>query len=204
MTAVAHKRFYTEEEYLERENAAPDKSEYHNGEIFPMSGALYAHSKIKDNISGFCRSIFTDGRCAALTSDVRVYIRTCGLYTYPDALIVCGKPLFHRSDMRNLTNPQAIFEVLSESTRAYDTGAKFKMYRGLESLREYILVEQTHACVQVHTKQPDGRWLMGEFEGMEATVRLEAVGIDLPMAEIYRFVEFEPAPSIQRPDADEA
>ncbi|MBA2760692.1 MAG: hypothetical protein H0U39_01785, partial [Segetibacter sp.] len=60
MSAIPKKK-YTVEEYLQMELTAPYKSEYYNGEIFPMgeiegdtpeamAGALPSHNRILSNI----------------------------------------------------------------------------------------------------------------------------------------------------------
>ena len=91
-----------------------------------------------------------------------------------------------------LTNPILLVEVLSPTTEAYDRGAKFAQYRRLESLREYVLVSQTEARVEVFTRG-DGRWTFFEAIGMDAECPLPSLGIALPLAEVYERVVFAPA-----------
>ena len=88
---------------------------------------------------------------------MRVRVATTGLYTYPDVTIVCGQ---REIEDDTLLNPHVIFEVLSDSTEAYDRGDKFEHYRTLPSFKEYVLVSQHKVHVDHFVKQPDGSWLM--------------------------------------------
>jgi Uma2 family endonuclease len=94
------------------------------------------------------------------------------LFTYPDVVVACGE-LKYRDERRDtLLNPLVLFEVLSESTEAYDRGRKFEHYRSLASLAEYILVAQDKPHVEQFVRQPSGRWLLGEQSGLEDALTL--------------------------------
>jgi Uma2 family endonuclease len=64
------------------------------------------------------------------------------------------------------------------------------MYRSIPSFSEYLLVEQNEPFVERYSKQAQG-WLLSDFSGLELSISLDSVSIDLPMAEIYRGVVFE-------------
>lgn len=73
---------------------------------------------------------------------MRVHIPATGLFTYPDVIVVCGKPLLKEDGyLDTLLNPTLIVEVLSPSTASYDRGQTFEHYRSLDSFQEYLLVE---------------------------------------------------------------
>ena len=65
------------------------------------------------------------------------------LYTYPDILIVCDQPKLSDEYFDTLLNPAVIIEILSLSTANYDRGTKFDLYREIESLKEYNLLDST-------------------------------------------------------------
>ena len=92
-----------------------------------------------------------------------------------------------------ILNPALIIEVLSDSTEAYDRGAKFRSYKGVASLREYVLVSQHAAIIETLLRQPDGTWSHDMADGMDATARLRSLGVDLPLSEVYRDVPLPPA-----------
>ena len=88
---------------------------------------------------------------------MRVLVDATGLYTYPDVVVVCGEPEFLDREVDTLLNPTVLFEVLSESTEAYDRGVKFGHYRKIPSLREYVMVSQDRMLVERYT--PPGKRL---------------------------------------------
>ncbi len=131
---------YTIEEYLQMENAASEKHEYYQGEIFAMSGAKIEHNKVTSNLHYALRSKLKGKPCQPFGSDQRIHIEKNTLFTYPDISVVCGDLLTLNDDEYNVLNPSIIFEVASPSTRDYDRGEKFKLYRDIPTLKEYILV----------------------------------------------------------------
>lgn len=188
--STAPKRLLSPAEYLAQERAAEFRSEYYRGEMFAMAGARFPHCLAKDNLAAEIRTQLKDGPCRVVTSDQRVKVDRAGLYTYPDVVIVCGEPKFEDDVLDTLVNPQVIIEVLSESTEKYDRGAKFGLYRELDSLIEYILVAQDQPLVERYVRQPDGSWLFREFRGLSQSLEFTSVPARVPLAEIYRGVTF--------------
>lgn len=181
----------TPAEYLASERAADQKHEFVNGAIFAMAGASRAHNRIATNVTGELYGQLRGGTCEVFGSDMRVKVSATGLYTYPDVVVVCGEAIFEDSEVDTLLNPTAIIEVLSPSTEAYDRGDKFAHFRRLESLREYVLIAQDRRRIEQFLRQEDGRWLLGEVSESGATVRLESIGCDLALSDIYSRVSFE-------------
>jgi Uma2 family endonuclease len=99
-----------------------------------------------------------------------------------------------------VTNPRLVIEVLSPSTELHDRGEKFRRYRELQSLQEYVLVSQERPSIETYFRQADAMWLMAPYFGMESVIRLRSVEIDLPMTEIYTGVEFPPPPPDEVPN----
>jgi Uma2 family endonuclease len=122
---------------------------------------------------------------------MRVRVSATGLYTYPDVVVVCGKPQFAEDEMDNLVNPTVLVEVLSPSTEAYDRGRKFEHYRKIESLRQYLLVASDRVSVELFTRQASGQWLLSSAAGLEEEMDLESIECRLRVADIYDKVEFE-------------
>lgn len=117
------KTTFTTAEYLAMEEVADYKSEYYNSENFAMSGGSADHSIIAVNGVANLSPLLDPKPCHVFNSDMRLLIERSGLYTYPDAMVLCGKIEFvpRRKDV--LTNPILIIKVLSESTRAYGSTA---------------------------------------------------------------------------------
>ncbi len=190
--AKLQRKFISETEYLKMESVSPVKHEYFDGEILQMAGASYEHNLATGNIFASLHSQLRRGNCSAVQNDMRLFVETAALYTYPDVMIVCGKPEIKKyKGLDSLLNPVLIVEVLSPSTADYDKGAKFDHYRTIESLREYVLVWQDKKRVARYTKQPDESWILRDFIGEEAEVALSSIDCRLSMEDIYDKVDFE-------------
>jgi Uma2 family endonuclease len=136
------KKYYTPAEYLEFEEASEYKSEYYQGEIFAMSGATANHNFISGNLLTGLNNAQKTHNCFAFMNDMRLWINTKNLFTYPGLMIVCSKLEYYANRKDTITNPKIIIEVLSESTENYDRGKKFLFYRSISTFQEYILVDQ--------------------------------------------------------------
>lgn len=187
--------FYTAEEYLALEEKADGKSEYYHGEIFAMAGASYNHNLIAGNTHTALNQFLESKPCVVFTSDMRLLVKQNGLYTYPDVMVICGQPEFLEGRNDTVTNPIVIVEVLSKSTRDYDRGFKFESYRMIETLQDYVLVDQARIHVECFHKLEDGRWVLIETNLPEATLTLPAINFTIPISRIYHKVEW--------PDPDE-
>ena len=183
--------FLSPDEYLDWEEDQQGRHEYFYGRIYAMTGGSLEHVTVIQNLAACLGNRLRGGKCRAFTSEMRVKVDATGLYTYPDATVVCGEmQLDRRTKSVTLLNPTLIVEVLSPSTEAYDRGEKFAHYRRVASLTDYILISTTSAQVEHFLRQPDGVWLLTVRSGLEANLEIKALGIDLPFTEIYEYVEF--------------
>src|SRR5258706_4855912 len=183
----------TPEQYLEIERAAETKSEYHDGQMYAMSGGTRRHSLLAMNFGAELRQALKHRQCFVFTSDLRVGAHRRS-YMYPDLSVVCGESLVEGAFDDILSNPTVLVEVLSKSSEAYDRGFKFNRYRTIDSLAEYVLVSQDEARVQVFKRQPSGQWLMTDYSCLGSSCRLESLDCSLPLAEIYERVDFPDPP----------
>lgn len=197
MAIPAPKQRISREEYLRVEELATDKHEYHAGEILAMSGGTFEHSRINTNLIAALTNRLIGSPCFPLESNMRVWLASESRYVYPDAQIVCGQPQFDSVDKKRTTilNPRVVLEVLSDSTEAFDRGAKFTAYRGLTTMEEYVLVSQVEPLIESFRRQPDGNWLFSVARGIDAIMKLNSLGIELPLAEIYRGLSFAAEPT---------
>ena len=88
-------------------------------------------------------------------------------------------------DEEILSNPIALFEVLSPSTRGRDRGVKFDLYRAIPSLRHYVLVEPDRREIDHYARQGEATWLLTTLRS-DDTLRLDPPGVEIPLDEIYR------------------
>jgi Uma2 family endonuclease len=189
MSSAALKTRLTPQQYLALERKSEVKHEYHAGVMYAMPGTSREHNLIAGNLFAEIRAQLRDRPCEAYMSDIRVLVGPTGLYTYPDVMAVCGEPRFEDREVDTLLNPMAIIEVLSPTTEAYDRGKKFGHYRRLESLREYVLVSQDEVRVERYTRRGD-EWVLTELSRLEDSLRLESIGCEVSLREIYAKVVF--------------
>ncbi|MEA2336131.1 MAG: hypothetical protein QOE82_138 [Thermoanaerobaculia bacterium] len=180
------RRQYTLEDYFSLQRGIEVKLEYFNGEIYVMAGGSAGHNRISRNVLKLFDAALAGSSCEAFGSDMRVSTPS-GLYTYPDASIICGPKVSDASE--TISNPIVIVEVLSDSTRNYDRGEKFDLYRSIAALRHYLLIEQTFQQVEHRHLQTDGSWLHDIKDSPDQIIHLSEVGIDLRVAGIYDAVE---------------
>ncbi len=187
--AIQEMQQYTPEEYLKLERKAEYKSEYINGEIWAMSGASLPHNEIAMNLSVEITSKLQESSCRLFAADMRVQTSATH-YCYPDMVAVCGKPLVEDKHQDTLLNPILIIEILSPSTQRYDRGPKFERYKSIESLREYITVAQYEPRIERYLLTEAGAWEPTVVEGLESSIRLDSIGVELALARVYERVEF--------------
>ncbi len=179
------KKFYTIQEYLEMENEALEKHEYYNGDIFAMSGAGHRHNIISINVIVSLAKALKRKGCRPYGSDMRINIPENTLFTYPDISIFCGEVKTLEEDQNTATLPTVIMEILSPSTRNYDRGVKFMLYRAIPSLTDYILIESESIHIEHFAINKEGLWQLKEWNKPGEEIFLETVGVKLSLEEIY-------------------
>jgi Uma2 family endonuclease len=177
--------YVTPQAYLEAERRAQTKSEYLDGQVFAMAGASPDHVLIVGNLVTALNIQLRSRPCRVFASDMRVTVSATGLYTYPDALVVCGPLAYDDERKDTLTNPNVIIEVLSPSTEAYDRGEKFDHYQNLSSLTDYILVAQDRPYIDHFVRAGDRDWQRREANRLEDAIAVGSIDCTLTLAEIY-------------------
>ena len=173
------------EEYLETENASLEEHEYYRGEVFAMSGAKVPHNTITSNLMIALGQKLKGKKCKPFGSDLRIHIPTNTLFTYPDISIVCGEVITLNNDEYNALNPTVIIEVLSPKTKNYDRGEKFKLYRDISILKEYILVDSQSLHVEVFRLNKNNHWELQEYNDANNYLEIKAINESILIAEIY-------------------
>lgn len=123
--------------------------------------------------------------CRSFNSELRIKVAPTALYTYPDRSVICGDLQYFGDQKDVVTNPLLIVEVLSPSTEGYDRGKKFESYRAIESFREYLLVHQDRRHVEHYSKQDDGSWVLREHSGVEGSVSIPRLSVNISLGELY-------------------
>ena len=177
------------EEYLEMEINSDIKHEYYQGEIFAMADTSDEHNKIVVNTLGELYSQLKGKPCRPYVADLRMAVKQNAFYTYPDISVICGKLEKTDDKFDTATNPTVIIEVLSESTKDYDRGTKFKLYRDLEHLKDYILIDSTGRMAVEHFSQNTyDQWVLQDYNHIEQTIFIPSIDVKLAISDIYNEV----------------
>ena len=204
-------RRYTLEEYFALDDVSEVKYEYWDGLLVPhggwetdahgcilgMAGGTDAHSDVACNLIRELGNRLKGTPCKVGDSDLRVRSPRSGRYHYPDVSVTCGAREFDPPQTRvTLANPTVLIEVLSDSTERQDRGEKFREYIEIASLQQYVLAAQDRPRVETFTRAADGVWVVGPWaEGLDATLAFPALGVAVPLAEVYAGVTFPAAPA---------
>jgi len=187
---VLQYNYISPEDYLQAERVAAEKHEYYRGEVFAMSGASLNHNDIFSNVFGELAAALNGSNCKPYGSDLRIHIPANTLYTYPDISVICGKTETTDDKLDTVTNPAVIIEILSATTRNYDRGNKFALYRQIPTLKEYILIDSENISVEQFSKTADVSWILTEYKNINSSFTIPALQLSLSLASIYKGLIF--------------
>ena len=188
-TNLAYKKEpLTDAEYLRVERQAFEKSEFINGRVVAMAGASENHNVISSNVFLEIGIQTRKGTCRAFSSDMRVKAKK-GNYYYPDIVVVCGERKFEDNKKDVLLNPKLIIEILTKSTKLKDRNEKLDSYMSLESLTDYVLIEQDAMRVEHFIKISEKEWNVNLLTEKTEKLVLESINCEISLDEIYAEVK---------------
>lgn len=153
-----------------------------------MVGARWTHHRIVQNINLFLANRFRErgSPCRTFTETFWLKERFIRLAVFPDVMVHCG-PVDREA--ASVDDPMVLFEVVSPGSSQRDRVEKDGLYRRLASLSHYVLVDRDRAAVDVLSRIDERLWTAAEpFRGLDASLMLPAIDVDMPLAEIYRDV----------------
>ncbi len=171
-------------EYVAAEARSAVRHEFLDGCVYAMAGGTPEHAALAAALAGELRAALRSKPCRVFSSDLRVRVQATGLTTYPDLSVACGKLETAPDDPHALINPVVLVEVLSESTEAYDRGAKAAHYRRINSLAEYVLVSQSEPLIEVHRRNERGHFELIEARAGEHA-ELASLGVRISVDAVY-------------------
>jgi len=177
------KNVFSIEEYLQYENASPAKHEYYRGSIFAMAGASKDHCRIARNLLGCLMNALENSPCEPFGTDSRLHIPSNTLFTYPDVSVFCDDDYPESETGESL--PKVLIEVLSPSTRKYDRGKKFELYKEIPTLQEYILVDSKKPVVDIYRKTVHNSWEMQQYTINDHLIKIKALDLNITFEKIY-------------------
>ena len=184
-------KYYTPEEYLELEEKSEFKNEYIDGEIIPMTGGTTNHNEISGNFYLHFKLKMRNQNYKIYMGDVKLWLQRYQIYTYPDIMVIQGEPIYQGTGTTQVTNPLMIVEVLSKSTINYDKTDKFRFYRSLPELKEYIMINQYEYFIEQFAKNAEGQWVLTEYESVNDILSLKSIDFQIPFNDIYEGVNFQ-------------
>lgn len=197
MIATPKPQPMTSEEYLEWEEQQPIKYEYVNGEVFAMTGGTLPHNSIALNLASALKAHLRGKGCKVFMADAKLGVSENGPYHYPDVMVTCDPR--DQTARKVIDYPCLVAEVLSPGTEGYDRGDKFKHYRRIQTLKEYVLIDAEKMSVECYRLNERGKWELTPYsidevtsDGADIEVHLTSVDFYCPISQLYEDVEFSP------------
>lgn len=179
-------------EYLTFADEQVIKYEYHEGNIYAMTGASVRHNIISANVITHLSNALDSQDCTVTTSDTRVHIDSTNSFRYPDVTVFCGEPRYWAERTDTITNPVILIEVLSPSTALRDRNDKLEEYTRIASLQAYIIIAQDKPKIEIYWRDDSGKWIYDFATGLDAEINIPILElIHLPLTQIYRRVRWE-------------
>lgn len=175
-------RFMTLEAFLEWDDGTDRRYELIDGQPVAMAPPSEVHGTLVASIIGVLSTRLPD-RCRVVAEGGVVPNRRGNSYFQTDVAVSCS-PLLPGS--RWTAEPVVLVEVLSPATREHDRGTKVPAYRDVASVQDIVLVSSDARRVE-HWHRQNGGWHVCDLIG-EADLRLDSIGVTLPLADIYRSI----------------
>lgn len=173
------------DDFLAWENDQVERHEFHLGEVFAMVGARRVHECVVSNLLGELRNSLRGSPCRAYGSSMKLLVGE-NTILYPDVQVSCDRE--DRSAELALRSPIVVVEVLSPSTHSYDRSQKFAIYRGLASLKEYLLIDPETRRVEAFRRTADDGWMFHDMS-QDEVLAVPCLGVTVPMLEVFSGVD---------------
>ncbi len=179
------------DDFLAWEWQQPERYERVASVVRMMTGGAVDHNRITRNVAEALDRQLQGRGYEVFTSDMRVVTPRDDVM-YPDVVVACGDVPGKATELQA---PVVVIEVLSESTAGRDHGPKRWAYQRIPSLRHYVLIDQNEPTVEVASLEADGTWRSVIQHGLEGTRRLEALGVEVGLDEVFARVTFAAPPA---------
>ncbi|MDZ8241026.1 MAG: Uma2 family endonuclease [Nostoc sp. ChiQUE01a] len=187
MVASPDSKYMSPQEYLEWEERQEIKYEYIDGEVFAMTGGTLPHTTIALNLASALKNHLRGSGCLPFMADAKVGVSEKGPFHYPDVVVSCDE--LDKQAIQFLQYPCLIVEVFSPSTEAFDRGKKFRRYRRIHTLQEYVLIDAEKIGLDCFRLNDKGLWELHPYEEGDE-VHLTSVDFHFPISLVYEDVQF--------------
>ncbi len=169
------------QDYLEGEKVSEIRHEYVDGEIYAMAGVSKNHNRINRRLLDAIQEKLKGSDCETFFVDLKLQVKKLNRFYYPDLVVVCGEDA---ESEYFITIPTIIVEILSPSTAGTDRREKMFAYQEIESLQEYLMIDQETEYAELYRRRDDGLWSWIEFDADEE-LELASIDFKMPMSELY-------------------
>jgi Uma2 family endonuclease len=183
---IALRKPMTLAEFLAWEDRQELKHEFDGLGPVAMSGGTLRHAAIQRRLSTALDTRLRGKSCDFFGSDAK-FLTAEGTIRYPDGMVVCGPVDL---SAKFVENPVVVFEVLSSSTTRTDRIAKVREYQATASVQRYVMLEQDGVAAVVYARA--GALWTHEILTADSLLALPEIGVELPLAELYEGIAFEP------------
>ncbi|MBA3335422.1 MAG: Uma2 family endonuclease [Acidobacteria bacterium] len=183
---------YTAEEYLDIEREGTTKHEFINGKVLATAGSNRMRSLIASNTTIAIGNRIHGQKNEIYAGNMRVQLNP-NRFSYPDVVIVSGKPSFTDNEFDVLLNPAITVEIISKNTNFQDKTEKLECYLAMDSIREYLLVKEDEMRVEHYAKQNLKQWIYRIYNDREEIISLESINCKISLTEIYAQIDSEVA-----------
>jgi Uma2 family endonuclease len=177
------------EDYLSFERNNLNKNEFYNGKIIASKSSSRRHSLIGSNITIALGSRLRRHKCEIYNSNMHVKLSENN-FSYPDVIIVKGDPTFCGKEFDVLTNPTVIIEILSEKTMFKDKTEKLEQYLQMDSVQEYLLVDEAKMRVEHYLKQNKKHFMYRIYTEQDEMVSFDSIDCKTVLSELYAKIEY--------------
>ncbi|AGY59110.1 Uma2 family endonuclease [Gloeobacter kilaueensis] len=188
MLTKSKEPYFSADEYLQIEEQSPIKHEYVDGQLYALVGASQNHNTLAANLLSALMQHLRGSGCRVFMSDIKVRIEQRNRFFYPDVVVTCDQR--ERETPLYLRYPKLVVEVLSDSSEAYDRGAKFLDYQTLESLQEYVLISTKEQLVQCFRRSEPGLWVLQSYTQEDKVYQIGSLHFSKTLEELYENVSF--------------
>ncbi len=172
-------------DYLAGERDGQQRHEFVGGMAYAMAGASKEHNTIAGNLFAALHAHLHGARCRVFMADVKVRAELAhkDIFYYPDVAVACDA---RDTDRYFIRYPKVLIEVLSDDTAHVDRREKFLTYTQIETLEEYVLVDQGKMEVTVFRRAAN--WAPAVAHQPEQQLQLASLEFSLPLSAVYESV----------------
>lgn len=170
------------QELLSWEREREERWDYVGGNVREWSGDTVDHAQIIVNMPGALHRLTRGSGCYVYGSRLKLLTVAAEASFYPDVTVRCGQ---HVGQADTIDDPVIVAEVLSKGAAECDLITKRGAYQTIPALRAFAFVSQLRPHVLLYVRDEAERWQDVDVEGLGETLRLDAIGAELTLAEVY-------------------